>query len=48
MELDLDPAWRVLDRGPQVVGTPAFHKTHLEDAETPEVVDSDARRRRQA
>ena len=47
MQLHLDPARRVLDRRPRVVGTPALHKAHLKDAQPAQVVDADAGRRRQ-
>jgi len=47
MQLHLDPARRFLDRESRVVRTPTFHETHLQDAESSQVIDADAGRRRQ-
>jgi hypothetical protein len=47
MQLHFDPAWRLLDRRTRVVGAPALDETHLEHAETPQVVDANTCRRRQ-
>ena len=42
VKVDLDPTWRLFDALTRVVWTPAFHKTHPQDAESPEVIYSNA------
>ena len=44
MEVNFDPAWRLLDRLPVVVRPPALHKGEPEDAKPPEVVHPDPSR----
>lgn len=45
--MDFDPAGRLLDALPRVVGPPAFHEAHAQNAQPAQVVDSDSRRGRQ-
>lgn len=45
--MDFDPAGGLLDALPRVVGPPAFHKAHAQNAQPAQVVDSDSRRGRQ-
>lgn len=40
--MDLDPAGGLLDARPGVVGTPALDEAHAQDAQSPQVVHSDA------
>lgn len=47
VQVDLDPARRLLDALPGVVGPPALHEAHPQDAQAPQVVHADARGRRQ-
>lgn len=47
VQVDLDPARRLLDALPGVVGPPALHEAHPQDAQAAQVVHADARRRRQ-
>lgn len=43
VQVDLDPTRRLLDALPGVVGPPALHEAHPQDAQAPQVVDADAR-----
>lgn len=47
VEVDLDPAGRLLDALPRVVRPPALDEAHAQDAKPAQVVHADARRRRQ-
>lgn len=47
VQVDLDPARRLLDALPGVVGPPPLHKAEPQDAQAPQVVHADARRCRQ-
>lgn len=40
--MDFDPAGRFLDALSRVIGTPAFHEAHPQDAEPAQVVHPDA------
>lgn len=48
VQVDLDPAGRLLDALPRVVGSPAFHKAHAQDAQPTEVIHADSGSGRQA
>lgn len=47
VQVDLDPARRLLDALPGVVGPPALHEAHPQDAQAAQVVHADARGGRQ-
>lgn len=47
VQVDLDPAWGLLDALPRVIGAPAFHKAHAQDAQPAQVIHADASGRRQ-
>lgn len=47
VQVDLDPARRLLDALPRVVGPPALDKAHPQDAQAPQVIHADASRGRQ-
>lgn len=45
--MDLDPAWRLFDALTWVVGPPAFHEAHPQDAQPAQVIHPDAGSSRQ-
>lgn len=47
MEVDLNPARRLLDGGPRVVKAPTLDKAESQDAKSPQVVHANASRSRE-
>lgn len=41
MQVDFDPARRLFDALPRVIGAPTFDEAHPEDAQAAQVVDAD-------
>lgn len=42
VQVDLDPAWCLLNALPWVIGTPAFHEAHAQDAQPAQIIHTDA------
>lgn len=42
MQMNLDPAWRVFDRLPRIVGAPALDETQPEDAQSTEIINTNS------
>lgn len=42
VQVDLDPAWCLLNALSWVIGTPTFHKAHAQDAQPAQVIHTDA------